>query len=131
MKKDKQIKEFAKKLLKLSLDGEDLSPERVNGVLQSLSKNPPRHHLAILKHYLKFVQREIAKATAVVTHAGTLSPAAIDAIKSRMTAKYGRSISVVANEDPSLIAGLRVVVDCDVYESSIASALSSLQTSLS
>jgi F0F1-type ATP synthase delta subunit len=52
-------------------------------------------------------------------------------IVNQLSAKYGRSITSVLREDPSLIAGLRVVVDCDVYDASIASSLASLEASLS
>ena len=131
MTQDKQIKEFAKQLLKMSLEGGDVSAERVDGVLKALDKNPPRHHIALLKAYLKLVQREVAKSTAVISHAGALSSEATASISKQLSEKYGRSISTVTREDPSLIAGLRVVVDCDVYDSSVASALSSLQSSLS
>lgn len=131
MTKAKQIKEFAKQLLKISLDGADISAERVDGVLKALDKNPPRHHIALLKAYLKLVQREVAKSTAVVSHAGALSSESIAAIAAQLSSKYGRAIATITKEDPSLIAGLRVVVDCDVYDASVASSLSSLQASLS
>jgi len=131
MTQDKQIKDFAKQLLKMSQDGSDVSAERVDGVLKALDKNPPRHHIALLKAYLKLVQREVAKSTAVVSHAGALSSDATEAIAAELSAKYGRAISTVTREDSSLIAGLRVVVDCDVYDSSVSSALTSLQASLS
>ena len=131
MTQDKQIKEFAKQLLKMSLEGSDLSADRVDGVLKALDKNPPRHHIAVLKAYLKLIQREVAKSTAVISHAGDLSVAATEAIASQLSAKYGRAMSTVTSEDPSLIAGLRVVVDCDVYDASISSVLATLESSLS
>ena len=131
MKQDKQIKNFAKQLLQASLDSGEVSAERVDGGLKSLSQNPPRHHVATLKTYLKLVEREVAKGTAVINYAGELSSDMIAGIVNQLSAKYGRSITSVLREDPSLIAGLRVVVDCDVYDASIASSLASLETSLS
>lgn len=131
MKQDKQIKNFAKQLLQASLDSGEVSAERVDGVLKSLSKNPPRHHVATLKTYLKLVEREVAKGTAVINYAGELSSDMIAGIVNQLSAKYGRTITSVLREDPSLIAGLRVVVDCDVYDASVASSLASLETSLS
>ena len=131
MKQDKQNKEYAKQLLKISLDGEQLSSERVSGVLQALEKNSPRHHIAVLKQYLKLVEREVAKSTAVVYHAGSIDSSSIDRIKKQLTDAYGRNIDAVTREDDSLIAGIRVVVDSDVYESSVATTLKSLETSLS
>ncbi len=131
MKQDKQIKNFAKQLLQASLESGEVSTERVDGVLKSLAKNPPRHHISILKAYLKLVEREVARGTAVINYAGELSSDMIVVIVNQLSAKYGRSITSVLREDPSLVAGLRVVVDCDVYDASIASSLASLETSLS
>ena len=127
---DKQVKEFARQLFKMSLENGELSAERVDGVLQALNKNPPRHHLATLKAYLKFVEREVAKSTAIICHAGELDPGMTSAIRSQLEAKYGRKLATVAREEPELIAGLRVIVDCDVYDASINSALSTLEASL-
>ena len=131
MKQDKQIKNLAKQLIQVSLERGEVSAERVDGVLKSLSKNPPRHHVATLKTYLKLVEREVAKGTVVINYAGELSSDMIAGIVNQLSAKHGRSITPVLREDPSLIAGLRVVVDCDVYDVSIASSLASLETSLS
>lgn len=131
MTQAKKIKEFAKQLFRMSLENGELSPERVNGVLVALEKSPPRHHLATLKAYLKLVEREVAKSTVVISHAGQLTPDIISNIKTQMEGKYGRKLDTVERDDPDLIAGLRVVVDCDVYDASIQSALSTLKSSLS
>ena len=105
--------------------------ERVRAVLQALDKNPPRHHLQILKTFLALVEREVANHTAEVEYAGSLTPSAVEAIRTQLTSAYGRKIAVRTRQNDSLIAGVRVRVGCDVYESSIAGALSQLQTSLS
>jgi len=47
-----------------------------------------------------------------------------------MEGKYGRRLDTVERDDPDLIAGVRVVVDCDVYDASIQSALTTLESSL-
>ncbi|MFL3656484.1 MAG: F0F1 ATP synthase subunit delta [Opitutales bacterium] len=131
MIQNKQIKEFAKQLLKMSIEGGDLSADRVDGVLKALDKNPPSHHIAVLKAYLKLIEREVAKSTAIISHAGSIGASSVELISKQLSAKYGRSIAPIAREDPSLIAGLRVVVDCDVYDSSISNVLSTLESSLS
>ena len=131
MKKDKQVKSYAKQLLKLSLEDGVLSETRVSGVLQAVAKNPPRGYAAVLRAYLQLAEREVSKSTAIVSHVGQLNSGTLERIASSMSAKYGRKITAVAKEDASLIAGLKVVVDCDVYENSAASVLQSLQSSLS
>ncbi len=131
MKRDKQITHYAKGLLKLSLENGQFSEERAAAVLQVLEKNPPRNYASVLKEYLKLVQREVANSTAAIEFAGELSPTALEAIKSKFTAHYGRPIAVTASPNADLIAGLRVRVGCDVYDSSVAGALKELESSLS
>ena len=130
MTRDKQIKAYAKSLIKLCFDKGDFSEERVSAVLAVLEKNPPRNYASVLKALGKLVKREIANQTADVEHAGALSPAAVASIASKLSAAYGRTIKVQTRQNDSLIAGVRVRVGCDVYESSIAGALQELQSSL-
>ncbi len=131
MTRDKQIINYAKGLLKISLEDGQFSEERAAAVLQSLENNPPRNYASVLKEFLKLVKREVANSTAAVEHAGEISSTAIEAIKSKFTAHYGRAISVSTSQNDSLIAGIRVRVGCDVYDSSVAGALSELEASLS
>ena len=131
MTRDKQIKTYAKSLLKLCFDNGEFSEERVGAVLQVLEKNPPRNYASVLKALLKLVERELADRTAEVEYAGSLSDAAIHSIQSKLSTAYGRSISIKSRENDALIAGVRVRIGCDVYESSIAGALRELESSLS
>lgn len=131
MKRDKQISNYAKGLLNISLEDGQFSEERATAVLQALEKNPPRNYASVLKEFLKLVQREVANSTAAVEYAGELSSSALESIKSKFTAHYGRNISVTTSQNDSLIAGLRVRVGCDVYDSSVAGALKELEASLS
>ncbi len=131
MTRDKQIINYAKGLLKISFEDGQFSEERAAAVLQSLEKNPPRNYVSVLKEFLKLVQREVANSTAAVEHAGEISSTALEAIKTKFSAHYGRNISVTASQNDSLIAGLRVRVGCDVYDSSVAGALKELEATLS
>jgi F-type H+-transporting ATPase subunit delta len=47
-------------------------------------------------------------------------------IAAAMTKKYSRSVTAVARKNDKLLAGLRVRVGDDVYESSVAGQLSTL-----
>jgi len=130
MKPNRQAKEYAKQLLRISMDGTELSSERASAVLQALEANPPRQYLAVLRAYLKLVQREVARSTAVVYHAGEIGDDSVSQIAEKLSRAYGRTIQAVKRQDDDLIAGLRVEVDCDVYEASVASSLQTLQASL-
>lgn len=127
----KKTNAYAKSLLKLCLVDGSLSDERVLAVLATLEKNPPRRYLAVLKRFLKLVEREVANRTADVEYAGALTPAAIEAIGSKLSQQYGRSISVTTRQNDDLIAGVRVRVGCDIYDASVAGALRELESSLS
>lgn len=131
MTRNKQIKAQGKRLLKLCFDDGEFSEERAAAVLQILDKNPPRHHAAVLKAFLRHVQREVANRTAAVEFAGDLTPAALDSIQSKLSSAYGRKITMTKRQNDELIAGVRVRLGCDVYESSIAGTLGELQSSLS
>lgn len=129
--REKKTKDFAKRLLSLCVVDGEFSEPRLTAVLETLERHPPRHYLATLKELLRFARREIARRTAIVERAGELDEDALGRIQNAMTSAYGHPIAVVARENRELLAGLRVTVDCDVYENSIASALRSLESSLS
>ncbi len=126
----KQIQQLAKQFFKLSFDGATLSADRVSGVLAYLEKHRPAHTVAVLKAYRRLVAGEVARGQAVVEHAGPANPAALVAIGAALSKKYGRPITTLAERNDSLIAGLRVRVGDDTYESSVAGQLGVLAASL-
>jgi F-type H+-transporting ATPase subunit delta len=80
----------------------------------------------VVKAYQRLIAAEFARGQAVVEHAGSVSDATIASIAAGMTKKYGRKVSAVARPNPALLAGLRVRVGDDTYESSVAGQLASL-----
>lgn len=122
----KQVQQLARQFLKLSLVNGELSPERVAGVMAYVEKHRPPHALAALKVYQRLVAMEIARGQAVIEHAGPLAPATSANIAATMSKKYGRTITSVAQRNDALLAGLRIRVGDDVYESSVAGQLATL-----
>jgi F-type H+-transporting ATPase subunit delta len=122
----KQIQQLARQFLKLSVDNGVLAPQRVTGVLEYLEKHRPPHTVAILKAYQRLVAAEVARSQAVVEHAGPINAGVLEQIAAAMTKKYSRPIAGVAQRNDALLAGMRVRVGDDVYESSVASQLASL-----
>ena len=124
---DQALKDLARKLVGLSL-GEDgrLSEERVQGVLQALRERPPSHLKQVLKLYLHYVKQEIRKSEAIVEYAGSIGPETLESIENMLSARYGRVITSRGRENPDLIAGVRVSIADDVFESSIAGNLEGL-----
>jgi F-type H+-transporting ATPase subunit delta len=130
MAADKQTKLLAKQLFKLSVVNGAVSPEQVSGVLGWIEKTAPRHPLTLLRHYHRLVSAEVAKSRAVVEHAGPVADSTLKLIEGAMTKKYARAVSAVTRPNPRLLAGLRVRVGSDVYESSAAGQLAALSASV-
>jgi F-type H+-transporting ATPase subunit delta len=122
----KQTQQLARQFLQLSLVDGAVSPERVAGVLEYIEKHRPPHALHVLRAYHRLVSTEIAKSRAVVEHAGAISPDILGSIEAAMSQRYSRKITASAQPSSGLIAGLRVRVGDDVYESSIAGQLQAL-----
>lgn len=130
MRADKKTKAFAKQLFKLSLVNGAISPEQVAGVLGYIEKVAPRHPLALLKLYLRAIATELAKSRALVEHAGPVTDATLKSIEAAMTRKYSRPVTATARPNPKLLAGLRVRVGSDVYESSVTGQLAALSSAV-
>jgi F-type H+-transporting ATPase subunit delta len=126
----KQIQQLARQFFKLSFDQGRLSVDRVSGVLQYIEKHRPAGTLAVLKAYQRLVAAEVARGQAVVEHAGFANAAAFDLVSAALARKYGRPITWVAKRNDALIAGLRVRVGDDVYESSVSGQLATLAASV-
>lgn len=126
----KQVERLARELFKLSLANGAVSAERVSGVLAYIERHHPLHAATILRIYHRLVAAEIARSRAVVEHAGSISPTTVDAIAAAMTKKYGRPVTAVAEKNDALLAGLRVRVGDDTYESSVAGQLAALAASV-
>jgi len=122
----KQVQQLARQLFSLSFERGELAPERVSGVLEYIEKHRPPHALAVLKRYRGLIAAEIGRRQAAIEHAGPLDSDAAERIAAAMTHKYGRTIRAVARRNDTLIAGLRVRVGDDVYESSVAGQLAAL-----
>jgi len=122
----RQVQQLARQLFKLTLVEGEISAERVAGVLEYVEKHRPAHPVAVLRAYQGLVAAEVARRQAVVEHAGPLAAGVLDAIAAAMTRRYGRHISGAARRNDSLLAGVRVRVGDDVYESSVAGQLEQL-----
>jgi F-type H+-transporting ATPase subunit delta len=122
----KQIQQTARQFYKLSFQGTTLSSERVAGVLEYVEKHRPANSVAVLKAYQRLIAAEVARGQAVVEHAGPIASTALDAIASALSRKYGRPVSAVEKRNDSLLAGLRVRIGDDLYESSVAGQLAAL-----
>jgi F-type H+-transporting ATPase subunit delta len=124
----KQVQQLARQFFKLSLVNNELSPERVAGVLEYIEKHRPANSVAVLRAYQRLIAAEFARGQAVVEHAGSIDGSVLANVAAAMTKKYGRKVTSVAKRNDALLAGLRVRVGDDVYESSVAGQLATLRS---
>jgi F-type H+-transporting ATPase subunit delta len=126
----KKAQQFARQLFKMSVVNGAVSPDRVAGVLQYIEKHKVANPLMVLKAYSRLIASELAKGEAVVEHAGAINATTLSSIAAAMTKKYSRPVTASAKPNPALLAGLRVQVGDDVYESSVASQLAALSAAV-
>jgi F-type H+-transporting ATPase subunit delta len=98
-------------------------------VLAYLQQNPPRQPLVVLKQYRRLVATQLARNQALVEHAGPISDDILRAIAEALARKYQRPVTAAGQSVPALIAGLRIRIGDDVYESSIAGQLAAFPSS--
>jgi len=122
----KAAQQFARQLFQLSVVDGAVSDERVGGVLEYVERHAVANPVMVLKAYQRLVARELAKGVARVEHAGAVSDAMLAAIAGAMTKAYGRPVTAAAAPLPELLAGLRIHVGDDIYESSVAGQLAAL-----
>jgi F-type H+-transporting ATPase subunit delta len=130
MRGDKKTKLLAKQLFKLSLVNGQVSPEQVSGVLGYIEKTAPRHALGLLKLYQQAIVTELAKSNALVEHAGPIAATTLAQIAAALTRKYQRPVTATAKPNARLLAGLRVRIGSDVYESTVAGQLAQLASAV-
>ncbi len=126
MRGNKQIRKIGRDLLQLSLKDGELSEERVQAVLKAIDARPPRNYRQVMREYLDQVRKHVAQSQAVVEYAGPLPANLINDIEASFSARYARPITAVPKENPALLAGVRIRIGSDVYDSSVANHLNEL-----
>ena len=122
----KVAEQLARRLFKLSLADGAVSPERVAGVLEYVEAHKPANPVMVLRAYHRLVATELARSAAIVEHAGPITDAILKGITAALAAKYKRPVSAIARPNAALLAGLRVQLGDDVYDTSAAGHLAAL-----
>ena len=117
---------LARQLCQLSLADGQVAADRVAAVLAYLRQHPPARPLAVLKQYRRLIARQLARHHARVEHAGAIDAAILAALGAALSRHYRRPITAAAEPNPALIAGLRILVGDDLYDTSIAGRLAAL-----
>jgi len=129
MKINREARQTAKKLFKLSVVNGRLDESRVHETFDALCTQKPRNYLAIATRLLKLVEIEVEQNTVTVTSAVALPDQGASAFTA-LERKFGPALQQNYAISPALIGGLRVQRGSDVWDDSIRGRLDTLRQSL-
>jgi F-type H+-transporting ATPase subunit delta len=129
MKSPRQTKREATQLFRACLVSGLLDEERVRRVVKQVVAGKPRGYLQTLMLFQRLVKLDIARRTARVESALPLTPDLQAVVQTGLARTHGRGLSTSFNQNPALIAGMRIRVGSDVYDGSIQGRLSAIKES--
>ena len=126
----KKSRTLAQKLFRISLDEKGcVSDERVKAVLLCAERGEIKDPANVLRVYRDLIAAQLARNTADIEHAGAVDAETVKAIEAELTAHYSRPVTAACREREDLLAGLRVRVGDDVFDTSIKGRLEALARS--
>jgi F-type H+-transporting ATPase subunit delta len=127
MKTTVQMRRQAKQLYRLCLVNGTLDEGRVRQVVERVIQSRRRGYLALLARFQRLLKLDFARHTANVESAMPL-PADVQAsVEAGLRNAYGPGVSAVFVQNPTLIGGIRIKLDSDVYDGSVRAGLASLE----
>jgi F-type H+-transporting ATPase subunit delta len=129
MKISKQSQREARQLFRSCLAGGVLDEARVRQTVQLLLEKKPRGYVAILTRLHRLLQLDVARRTAKVESAASITPDLAEQIKTGLEKRYGAGLQLSYVVNPALLGGLRVQVGSDLYDGSVKSRLDKLAQS--
>jgi F-type H+-transporting ATPase subunit delta len=127
MKTTTQMRRQAKQLYRLCLVNGTLDEGRVRQVVQRVIQSRRRGYLALLTRFQRLVKLDFARHIANVESAMPLPADVRASVEAGLRSAYGPGVSAVFIQNPTLIGGIRIKLDSDVYDGSVRAGLASLE----
>jgi len=127
MKTTRRSRREARRLYQACLAGKQLDEGRARRVVEKVARGRGRRSLAVLSHFQRLVRLDRACHHAVVESAAPLPAEFRGRLEAFVLRTYGAGVTTSFEENPALIAGIRVQVGSDVYDGSVRAALAGLQ----
>ena len=131
MKISKEARRSSRQLFKACLVNGKLDDSRVRSVVSKVAEAKPRAYMGILNNFSSLVRGEIDRQRAVVESATPLTSDLQANLKTSLSQKYGRELTLEFLVSPELLGGIRVKVGSDVWDGSVKARLEALKASLS
>jgi F-type H+-transporting ATPase subunit delta len=126
MKTTRRSRRDARRLYRACLSGGLLDEARARRVAERVARSGRRGSLAVLAHFRRLVSLDGDAHRAVVESATALPDDFRSGVATDVTRLYGPGMTTSFEENPALIAGMRVKVGSDVYDGSVRAALATL-----
>jgi F-type H+-transporting ATPase subunit delta len=127
MKANTKIRRQAKQLYRLCLVNGMLDEDRVRQVVQRVIQSRRRGYLSLLSRFQRLVKLDFARHTANVESAMPLTADVRANVEAGLKKVYGAGVNAVFAHNPTLIGGIRIKLDSDVYDGSVQAGLASLE----
>lgn len=131
MKISKEARRSSRQLFKACLVNGKLDEARVRDVMAKVSQAKPRAYMGILNNFSSLIRAELERQSAIVESATPLTADLQSSLKTSLSQKYGRELTLQFQTRPELLGGIRVKVGSDVWDGSVKARLEALQASLS
>ena len=129
MKSVKQTARDAKQLFRLCMRDGRVDEDRFRWVVQRVLESKRRGYLSLLGAMHRLMKLEYERHEAEIETAVPLPFDLRERVQAGLTAVYGPELRWSFAQNATLIGGMRIKVGCDVYDSSIRSALGALARS--
>jgi F-type H+-transporting ATPase subunit delta len=130
MKATRKARQAARQLFRLCLVDGRLDEGRVRQVARRLAESERRGALAVLSDLRRMVRLDRDRHRAVVESATRLSDDVRDDVVTGLTRLYGSGLDTSFEQNPGLIAGMRIQVGSDVYDGSVRARLAAIEARL-
>ena len=129
MKITKQARRDGKSLFGSCKVNGQLDEAKIRQAVLAVIAQKPRGYMGALTHFQRLVKLDMARRSATVESAVTLTSASQASIQQSLATRYGAGIQLTYSQNPALIGGLRIQVGSDVYDGSVQARLAALSDS--
>ena len=130
MKVTRKARRAARRLFRLCVVNGQLDPSRVRQVAAGVAASGRRGALGVLSDFQRMVRLERERHTAVVESAAPLPDDLRAEVGAKLAGMYGAGLDTSFEENPALIAGMRIRVGSDVFDGSVRGRLASIDAGL-
>lgn len=100
-----------------------VAPAKVNAVLEILRTKRPKNYKKLLEIYLANLKAQLRLEHALIEYSGRIDDSTVARLKEDLSKYYDRDIHIDLKENHKLIAGFRISVGDDVWDTSLSGRL--------